>query len=88
MFFYLLFSDPNIPEGARSEVQESAITIALLMFGIILERFITILKETLSPGSTVKNLQHTPVITLGGDNVLTSTHADIKHSTKAKSVER
>lgn len=58
------------------------------MFGIILERFIIILKETLSPGPAVQNLLHTPVITLGGDKVLTSSHTDVKHSTKAKSAER
>lgn len=33
---------------ARSEVQECAIIVALLMFGIIVERFIEVLKETLN----------------------------------------
>lgn len=36
---------------ARSEVQECAITVALLMFGIIVERFIEVLKETLNGSS-------------------------------------
>jgi hypothetical protein len=33
---------------ARSEVQECAITVALLMFGIIVERFIEVLEKTLN----------------------------------------
>lgn len=32
----------------RSEVQECAITVAILMFGVIVERFIEVLKETLN----------------------------------------
>jgi hypothetical protein len=31
----------------RSEVQECAITVGLLMFGIILERFVEVLKESI-----------------------------------------
>lgn len=33
---------------ARPEVQECAIIVALLMFGIIVERFIEVLRETLN----------------------------------------
>lgn len=36
---------------ARPEVQECAIIVALLMFGIIVERFIEVLRETLNGGS-------------------------------------
>uniref|UniRef100_A0A336N3P0 CSON005905 protein n=2 Tax=Culicoides sonorensis TaxID=179676 RepID=A0A336N3P0_CULSO len=37
--------DQKIACGARSEVQECAIIIGLLMFGIILERFLTVLQD-------------------------------------------
>lgn len=40
----------------RSEVQECAIAVGLLMFGIILERFIEVLKESLSVGAPAANL--------------------------------
>lgn len=36
---------------ARPEVQECAIIVALLMFGIIVERFIEVLRETLNGGN-------------------------------------
>lgn len=32
----------------RSEVQECAITVGLLMFGIILERFVEVLRESIN----------------------------------------
>ncbi|CRK96809.1 CLUMA_CG010028, isoform B [Clunio marinus] len=41
---------------ARSEVQECAIAVGLLMFGIILERFIEVLKESLNIITPVVNL--------------------------------
>lgn len=48
----MIFSaDQNIAKQVRSEVQECAISIGLLMFGIILERFIEVLKESISVGS-------------------------------------
>lgn len=46
-----LFADQDIAKQVRSEVQECAISIGLLMFGIILERFIEVLKESISVGS-------------------------------------
>lgn len=49
---------------ARSEVQECAITVALLMFGIIVERFIEVLKETLNDGSKSTS----PVVILSDEN--------------------
>jgi hypothetical protein len=39
----------------RSEVQECAIIVALLMCGIIVERFIEVLKETLNGGGSNKS---------------------------------
>lgn len=54
---------------ARSEVQECAITVALLMFGIIVERFIEVLKETLNGGSkSTSNVSTTPVVILSEEN--------------------
>lgn len=45
------FSDPNVSQPKeRSEVQECAIAVGLLMFGIILERFIEVLKASISTG--------------------------------------
>lgn len=44
---------------ARSEVQECAIAVGLLMFGIILERFIEVLKESLNVGAPVVILGET-----------------------------
>lgn len=50
-FKLFLFADPNIAKlKARSEVQECAIAVGLLMFGIILERFIEVLEESISDG--------------------------------------
>lgn len=47
-------SDPTVASlHARSEVQECAIAVGLLMFGIILERFIEVLKESLNIGAPV-----------------------------------
>ncbi|CAO1399696.1 unnamed protein product [Diamesa serratosioi] len=46
--------DPNIVSFARSEVQECAISIGLLMFGIILERFIDLLRGTLDDVQTME----------------------------------
>ncbi|XP_059614016.1 telomerase-binding protein EST1A isoform X2 [Phlebotomus argentipes] len=67
--------DPSIAPGGRSEIQECAISIALIMFGIMLERFVTIIRETLSPGSTPCTTSGSrqvfgPVITLDGENIL------------------
>jgi hypothetical protein len=54
---------------ARSEVQECAITVALLMFGIIVERFIEVLKETLNGGSkSTTAVSTTPVVILSEEN--------------------
>lgn len=36
------------PTGTRSSVQECAISIALMMFGLILERFMTLFKGVLA----------------------------------------
>lgn len=44
-FFFFVFPDTKIVGGARSEVQECAIIIGLLMFGIILERFLVVVQE-------------------------------------------
>lgn len=56
---FLLLTDPSAASlPARSEVQECAIAVGLLMFGIILERFIEILKESL-------NIVGAPVVILG-----------------------
>lgn len=47
-FKLFFFADPNIAKlKARSEVQECAIAVGLLMFGIILERFIEVLEESI-----------------------------------------
>lgn len=35
----------------RSEVQECAIAVGLLMFGIILERFVEVLRESINEGA-------------------------------------
>lgn len=43
------FADPHVASAqVRSEVQECAIAVGLLMFGIILERFIEVVKESLN----------------------------------------
>ena len=68
-------TDPSIAPGAKSEVQECAISISLLMFGIILERFLYIIKESLSPNLTLFNnqlIQNTQIITLDGENIVDS----------------
>lgn len=45
------FADPHVASAqVRSEVQECAIAVGLLMFGIILERFIEVVKESLNDG--------------------------------------
>lgn len=43
----------------------------MLMFGIVLERFINIVKETLLPGSSQRQsyYSNTPIITLGGESI-------------------
>jgi len=51
LFYSRSLADPSVA-SMRSEVQEFAITIGLLMFGIILERFIEVLKETLNDGKS------------------------------------
>ena len=53
IFYFSFFSDSSIGADmqARPEVQERAIIVALLMFGIIVERFIEVLKESLNGGS-------------------------------------
>lgn len=48
----------------RSEVQECAIIVALTMFGIIVERFIEVLKETLNGGGSKSSNATTPVVIL------------------------
>ncbi|GAB0093491.1 hypothetical protein DMENIID0001_086370 [Sergentomyia squamirostris] len=67
--------DPSIAPGGRSEIQECAISIALIMFGIMLERFVTIIRETLSPGSapcTTSGSRQVfgPIVTLDGENIV------------------
>ncbi|XP_055709469.1 telomerase-binding protein EST1A isoform X2 [Phlebotomus papatasi] len=67
--------DPSIAPGGRSEIQECAISIALIMFGIMLERFVTIIRETLSPESTPCTTSGSrqvfgPIITLDGENIV------------------
>lgn len=58
----MIFSaDQNIAKQVRSEVQECAISIGLLMFGIILERFIEVLKESISVGSASSSQLGKPV---------------------------
>ncbi|XP_052562573.1 telomerase-binding protein EST1A isoform X3 [Culex pipiens pallens] len=56
--------DASIAPGARSEVQECALSVGLLMFGIILERFIHVIQDASSKSmdngpatSTAENLQ-------------------------------
>lgn len=46
-----VFSDPSVASEVRSELQECAIAVGLLMFGIILERFIEVLRESLTIGA-------------------------------------
>lgn len=74
--FYLFcnfITDPDITPGARSQVQEQAISISLLMFGMILERFNTVLKESIQSSSgAVTKASNAPVVTLGGDIVANS----------------
>lgn len=49
MFTLCKFADPHVASAqVRSEVQECAIAVGLLMFGIILERFIEVVKESLN----------------------------------------
>ncbi|XP_055683331.1 telomerase-binding protein EST1A isoform X2 [Lutzomyia longipalpis] len=83
--------DPSIAPGGRSEIQECAISIALIMFGIMLERFVTIIRETLSPGSTLSTTSGSrqvfgPIITLDGENIL-PTATGKGNSTKNESGE-
>ncbi|XP_058832395.1 uncharacterized protein LOC131690537 isoform X2 [Topomyia yanbarensis] len=47
--------DASIAPGARSEVQECALSIGLLMFGIILERFIHVIQGASATASTIFN---------------------------------
>lgn len=71
LFIYSLIPDPAIASFARSEVQECAISIGLLMFGIILERFIQLLKESLSSSNASnanKSASNVPILTLSGNN--------------------
>lgn len=49
---YYVFPDPTIVPGARSAVQECAISIALMMFGLILEKFVQLLKDILAAAAT------------------------------------
>lgn len=50
-----MFTDPKIADGARSEVQECAIIIGLLMFGIILERFLTVVQDAVQQQKDMRN---------------------------------
>ena len=65
LFSSFLFSDSSIGSDmqARPEVQECAIIVALLMFGIIVERFIEVLREALNGGS-----KSTAVVILSGED--------------------
>jgi hypothetical protein len=84
---FILFTDPSIAPGARSEIQECAISIGLLMFGIILEKLINLIRETLGPNALNKPTVipiNSPLITLGGEKLTTSSHNDTKHSNKSK----
>lgn len=47
--------DSTIAPGARSEVQECALSIGLLMFGIILERFIHVIQTASSSSDSTSN---------------------------------
>lgn len=47
-------SDTALAPGTRSSVQECAISIALMMFGLILERFMTLFKGILASADGLK----------------------------------
>jgi hypothetical protein len=53
-YFDYLVSDSTAASDTRSEVQECAIAVGLLMFGIILERFIEVLRESMNVGGSVE----------------------------------
>jgi hypothetical protein len=53
-YFDYLVSDSTAASDTRSEVQECAIAVGLLMFGIILERFIEVLRESMNIGGSVE----------------------------------
>ena len=61
----------------RSEVQECAIIVALFMFGIIVERFIEVLKETLNGGSSKSSA---PVVILSAGDHKSADKYEIKIS--------
>lgn len=46
--------DTTLAPGTRSSVQECAISIALMMFGLILERFMTLFKGVLASAVGLK----------------------------------
>ncbi|XP_063703273.1 telomerase-binding protein EST1A isoform X2 [Culicoides brevitarsis] len=52
--------DTKIAGGARSEVQECAITIGLLMFGIILERFLAVVQEAIQQQQKTQESDNNP----------------------------
>lgn len=73
IFVFVIFSVSSSSSSdmqVRSEVQECAIMVALLMFGIIVERFIEVLKETLNRGNSSKSsATSAPVVILSeGDH--------------------
>jgi hypothetical protein len=91
LIFCFSFTDPNIAPGARSEIQECAISVGLLMFGIVLEKLITLIRATLDPQVASKPPPaviaiNSPLITLGGEKLTaTVSHGgDTKHGNKSK----
>lgn len=76
--------DASIAPGARSEVQECALSVGLLMFGIILERFIHVIQDASSkPATTTDNgpatsnevlLESTPSSSSSVQNNVASSH--------------
>ena len=51
----IFLPDASIAPGARSEVQECALSVGLLMFGIILERFIHMIQDASTKPATTND---------------------------------
>lgn len=47
-------ADTELAPGTRSSVQECAISIALMMLGLILERFMALFKEVLAAAAELR----------------------------------
>ncbi|XP_053691492.1 telomerase-binding protein EST1A [Sabethes cyaneus] len=60
--------DASIAPGARSEVQECALSIGLLMFGIILERFIHVIQGASTAAAASSNSSSNPPLSSCNNN--------------------